>query len=544
MSDNENVNEKLKKYKLTVIDWENAKAILTEYKRQVECVVYDGFDTNVENSSEFKFEVVRSGRSNNYINAYIKGFIKRNLDSRERKLVNEYSDEGYGDLLEKYIFTYPKEETLIKSEDFLNLRKLVLSIPQKIIPSETLDSFQNLLNKHHTKGSASEYSLESYILNKEYEERSTFKIFRSLKEIIDSKNKQFKKIYDEQKKIINSLEFLKDGNSESIQNLVKLANYRHFLPKFFKRDYDVYFDESSKILLIEFEFPDYKDIDIPLRESKSRGTDYIYASKSAKKKIISETLYSLIIRSGFLASSYLPPFLVELIVINVRQKWFDPATGNNKEGTIATVQGKVDDFKNLNLSQIDPEACIRNLKGIVTSSLEKINPVRPIYQLNKEDKRFIKSKQVDSNFEQDYNLAAMPWEDFEHLVAQLFEWEFAKGGIEVRVTRASRDRGVDAILFDPDPLKGGKYVLQAKRYTNVVDVSSVRDLYGTVMNEGANRGILITTSSYGPDAYEFVKDKPISLVDGPNLLLMLEKHGRKFSIDLIEAKRILKEDDI
>jgi restriction system protein len=71
-----------------------------------------------------------------------------------------------------------------------------------------------------------------------------------------------------------------------------------------------------------------------------------------------------------------------------------------------------------------------------------------------------------------------------------------------------------------------------------VDVSAVRDLYGTVMNEGANRGILITTSSYGPDAYEFAKDKAISLVDGPNLIQMLQKHGKKFKIDLEEARRL------
>ena len=158
--------------------------------------------------------------------------------------------------------------------------------------------------------------------------------------------------------------------------------------------------------------------------------------------------------------------------------------------------------------------------------------------MNKEDHRLVANKDVDSYIEPEANLAAMEWEDFEHLVAQLFEWEFAKGGIEVRVTRASRDRGVDAILFDPDPLKGGKYVIQAKRYTRTVDVSAVRDLYGTVMNEGANRGILITTASYGPDAYEFANGKPISLVDGPNLLLMLQRHGKKFKIDLEEARQL------
>lgn len=137
-------------------------------------------------------------------------------------------------------------------------------------------------------------------------------------------------------------------------------------------------------------------------------------------------------------------------------------------------------------------------------------------------------------------MASIPWEDFEHLVRQLFEWEFGRDGVEVKVTRASRDRGVDAIMFDPDPLRGGKYVLQAKRYTRTVDVAAVRDLYGTVVNEGANRGILVTTSGFGPDSYDFAKDKPLSLVDGPNLVAMLRRHGRNYRINLAEARAIEK----
>jgi restriction system protein len=55
--------------------------------------------------------------------------------------------------------------------------------------------------------------------------------------------------------------------------------------------------------------------------------------------------------------------------------------------------------------------------------------------------------------------------------------------------RAGGDGGVDAVVFDPDPIRGGKIVIQAKRWTNTVGVAAVRDLYGTVMNEGANKGI-------------------------------------------------------
>jgi restriction system protein len=125
---------------------------------------------------------------------------------------------------------------------------------------------------------------------------------------------------------------------------------------------------------------------------------------------------------------------------------------------------------------------------------------------------------VASRLEAGFNLATLPWEDFEHLVRQLFEEEFRKGDAEVHVTRASSDGGVDAVILDPDPLHGGKIVIQAKRYTNTVGLSAVRDLYGTVINEGANRGILVSTADYGPDAYEFVRGKPLTLLSGANLL--------------------------
>jgi restriction system protein len=55
----------------------------------------------------------------------------------------------------------------------------------------------------------------------------------------------------------------------------------------------------------------------------------------------------------------------------------------------------------------------------------------------------------------------------------------------------------------------------------------VRDLFGTVHNEGAIKGILVTTSDYGPDAYEFVKGKPLTLLSGSELLYLLHKHGHR-----------------
>jgi restriction system protein len=57
-------------------------------------------------------------------------------------------------------------------------------------------------------------------------------------------------------------------------------------------------------------------------------------------------------------------------------------------------------------------------------------------------------------------------------------------------------------------------------------VSAVRDLFGTVQNEGASKGILVTTSGYGRAAFDFAKGKPLELLDGGNLLFLLNEHAK------------------
>lgn len=91
------------------------------------------------------------------------------------------------------------------------------------------------------------------------------------------------------------------------------------------------------------------------------------------------------------------------------------------------------------------------------------------------------------------NLMELSPRDFESLITNLFE----KMALETRQTQPSRDGGVDCVAYDPHPIFGGKVVIQAKRYKHTVGVSAVRDLYGTMQNEGASKGILVTTSGCG-----------------------------------------------
>lgn len=223
---------------------------------------------------------------------------------------------------------------------------------------------------------------------------------------------------------------------------------------------------------------------------------------------------------------------VDAVVFNGWMQGVDPKTGNDFTSCILSCRASIEEFRQINLGRVDPKECFRSLKGLVAGPLAQLAPVRPIMQINREDSRFIESKEILASLDPGGNLAEMDWEDFEHLVRELFAEIFAREGAEVQVTQASRDGGVDAIAFDPDPIRGGKFVIQAKRFNNVIPVSAVRDLYGTMINEGAAKGILVTTSYFGSDSRDFVKDKPITLIDGANLVHLFQEYGHQVHINL------------
>ena len=225
---------------------------------------------------------------------------------------------------------------------------------------------------------------------------------------------------------------------------------------------------------------------------------------------------------------------VETIAVNGWCRYFERTTGHLKNAFVSSLKVQKKDILQLNISKADALDAFRALRGAYVYSTQEIVPIEPQIRLDKKDDRFVEGKEVLEGMAQGQNLATMDWQDFEHLIRELLAKEYgSKEGSEVRITRASRDSGVDAVIFDPDPLHGGKSVVQAKRYNNVVDVSAVRDLWGTVQHEGAAKGILVTTSKYGRDAYDFVSNKPLVLIDGQNLLALLAKHRFKFKIELV-----------
>lgn len=97
-------------------------------------------------------------------------------------------------------------------------------------------------------------------------------------------------------------------------------------------------------------------------------------------------------------------------------------------------------------------------------------------------------------------------------------------GLNASVTGYSQDGGVDLIAENPDPVFGGKYVVQCKAQKKTVGEPTVRDLFGTMHAMGANKGILITTSAFTAAARRFAQGKPLELIDGDQYRELCKKY--------------------
>ncbi len=329
---------------------------------------------------------------------------------------------------------------------------------------------------------------------------------------------------------------------DAIEEYCDLVLIESEYPELVPKRWDIEYSPESRTLVLVYDLPapdDLLDAE-SYRYIKSRDLIEPKRLKDAeRRRIYDSVIHQLCIRTLHELFEADTVNALDGITFNGKVTSVHPATGNEEAKVILSVHADKGEFLAFDLARVDPKATFKHLKGVSAAQLTDLAAVQPLALPQSTDKRLVENREVMASVDKGTNLAAMHWEDFEHMVRELFEAEFGGDSAEVRVTQASSDGGVDAIVFDSDPIRGGKIVIQAKRYTKTVGVSAVRDLYGTMMSEGAMKGILVTTSDFGSDSYNFVKDKPITLIGGSQLLHMMGRHGEKAYINLQEARQQL-----
>lgn len=131
-------------------------------------------------------------------------------------------------------------------------------------------------------------------------------------------------------------------------------------------------------------------------------------------------------------------------------------------------------------------------------------------------------------------------QSFEVLIKKLLlKMGYGKSTDDVVVTQYSRDGGIDAYV-NADALGIKKLCcVQAKRYSDSVDVKTVRELVGSLAEYDCENGIIMTTSSFTKGAKEYnTKRYQILLVDGRKLADYMIKYGLGITTKQIEVKTV------
>lgn len=114
-------------------------------------------------------------------------------------------------------------------------------------------------------------------------------------------------------------------------------------------------------------------------------------------------------------------------------------------------------------------------------------------------------------------LHAMTWQEFEALVGEGFKLQ---GYAVVERGGKGPDGGADLTLE-----KGTeKTLVQCKQWRAAkVTVQTVRELYGVMMAERADHGVVVTSGQFTTEARQFARGRNIELMDGHKVLALLDK---------------------
>lgn len=354
---------------------------------------------------------------------------------------------------------------------------------------------------------------------------------------IEKEQKKYKESYDlfqtkiqQRNQEVDELErTYRNGEPDAVVTYNTMVLEKSQYPEAFPQEFRVAYVPESKELVVEYELPSAATI--PEMESYKyiKSSDSIEGKprkKTAIKDLYQDMVASIALRTIHEVFEADQVDCIQAVVFNGFVQGVNPANGQDIISHLISVRATKEAFLSIDLARIDKKACLRNLGANVSPRPDELQAVKPIVDFNMVDHRFVEQSDVLADLDARPNLMDLSPFEFENLVSNLFD----RMGLETKQTRSSRDGGVDAVAFDARPVLGGKVVIQCKRYSNTVGVSAVRDLYGTMLNEGANKGILVTTSGYGPDAFDFSKDKPIELIDGGGLLFLLNEVGVKARI--------------
>jgi restriction system protein len=314
------------------------------------------------------------------------------------------------------------------------------------------------------------------------------------------------------------------GKQYAVEDYVRHVLETSVYPRGFSVKFKLRYLPSRKDLLMECQLPVARDI-IPAEVSwkyvKTRDAiDPKLVTTAEVSRIYESVLAQMTLRTLYKIFTVDAFKYIETIFFNGFVNDDDPTTGRPIQPRLVSLRADRDEFLDRDFSRLNPVKAVQSLRANFSPAPTELVPIPAVVEFDVNDPRFIEEQDIVSALKEDTNLVDLTSEAFEHLVTNLFN----AMGFEAYSTQRSKDGGVDCIAYYKKHVVGGKYVIQAKRWTNTVQVDAVRDLFGAMDHERANKGILITTSKFAPACHKFADGKPLQLIDGSNLLALIQEY--------------------
>lgn len=188
-------------------------------------------------------------------------------------------------------------------------------------------------------------------------------------------------------------------NKYAINNYNKLILEKSDYPFFFKKEIYCEYNDVNKIIVVDYYLPSPKDIPTLNNISFVASLNEIKEKHITEKQldnIFDQIIYKITLRSinELFNSDYIQ--CLEAVSFNGWVKSINKATGIEIESCILSIQINKDELKLINLENVDPKECFRNLKGIGSSKLSSLSAIQPIMATMDSDKRFVNSKAIAS----------------------------------------------------------------------------------------------------------------------------------------------------
>lgn len=151
-------------------------------------------------------------------------------------------------------------------------------------------------------------------------------------------------------------------------------------------------------------------------------------------------------------------------------------------------------------------------KNDIRTGLEDVSPeiIRPLVDL---------VDRMDEALWERRHLHEFSWEEFERLVADVFESE----GYETRVTQSSSDKGIDIWARSENE----RIAIQVKQYSgsNTVGRPTLQKIASTIATGDADRAIVATSNEFANTAKNYADDfgPKMQLIDGTELIEILSE---------------------